>query len=64
VAFREQDRDFVRVLLAHELVKPWKLRLRIGQLPDDPSDPDRRTRLETWLDRTLAELGRAAGEPI
>jgi hypothetical protein len=64
VAFREQDRDFVRVLLAHDLVKPWKLRLRIGQLPDGPSDPDRRTRLETWLDHTLAELGRATGEPI
>jgi hypothetical protein len=64
VAFREQDRDFVRVLLAHDMVKPWKLRLRIDQLPDDPSDADRRSRLKTWLDRTLNELGRATGEPL
>jgi hypothetical protein len=63
VAFRGQDRDFVRVLLEHELVNPRKLLLRIGQLPEDSSDPDRRTRLETWLDRTLNELGRATRKP-
>ena len=59
VAFRDKDRDFVRVLLMHELVKPWKLRQRIGGLPDHQSDPDRRERLLRWLDKTLKELGAA-----
>ena len=59
VAYRDKDRDFVRELLAHTLVKPWKLRLRIGQLPTDPVDPSRSERLTLWLDRTLAELGAA-----
>ena len=56
VAYREKDRDFVRALLEHELVKPWKLRLRIGQLPADPADPQRHDRLRQWLDRTVKEL--------
>jgi hypothetical protein len=57
VAYRDKDRDFVRVLLEHELVKPWKLRLRIGQLPADPADPQRHERLQQWLGRTLNEIG-------
>jgi hypothetical protein len=61
VAYREKDRDFVRVLLEHGLVKPWKLQLRITQLPDEPRDPGRQERLAQWLERTLKELG-AAGE--
>lgn len=56
VAYRDKDRDFVRALLAHELVKPSKLRLRIGQLPADPTDPQRHDRLRRWLDRTVKEL--------
>ena len=59
VAYRDKDRDFVRVLLVHQLVKPWKLRQRIGGLPDELSDPDRRERLLRWLGRTLKELGTA-----
>ena len=58
-AFRERDRDFVRVLLLHDLVRPITLQLRLRQLPDDPADPARQERLLTWLDRTLKELGRA-----
>lgn len=58
-AFREKDRDFVRVLLLHDLVRPITLQLRLRQLPDDPADPARQERLLTWLDRTLKELGRA-----
>lgn len=60
MVFRDKDRDFVRVLLDRELVNARKLLLRIGQLPEDPADPDRRRRLETWLERTLDEFGRAA----
>ena len=56
VAYREKDRDFVRVLLQHGLAKPWKLRQRLTQLPDEPADPDRRERLASWLERTLKEL--------
>ena len=62
VAYRDKDRDFVRVLLQHELVKPWKLRQRIGRLPTAPTDVDRRKRLLGWLDRTLKELGAAGSE--
>jgi hypothetical protein len=60
VAYRDKDREFVRVLLERELLKPWKLRQRIGQLPEDQADPDRRTRLEQWLKHTLEELGAAS----
>lgn len=59
VAYRDKDRDFVRVLLEQELVRPWKLRQRISALPEDPGDPQRRERLHSWLDRTLTELGMA-----
>jgi hypothetical protein len=60
VAYRDKDREFVRVLLERKLLKPWKLRQRIGQLPEDQADPDRRTRLEQWLKHTLEELGAAS----
>jgi len=59
VAYRDKDREFVRVLLEHGLVKPRKLRLRLTQLPDDATDPGRQERLAQWLDRTLKELGAA-----
>lgn len=61
-AFREKDRDFVRVLLMHDLVRAITLQLRLRQLPHAPGDPDREGRLLAWLDRTLKELGRA-GRP-
>lgn len=56
VAFREKDRDFVRVLLAEKLVKPAKLRTRMRQLPQAPDDVDRGMRLIRWVDRTAREL--------
>lgn len=56
VAYRDKDRDFVRVLLRHGLLKPWKLHLRIGQLPDSANDPKREQRLLDWLSRTIKEL--------
>ncbi|MDQ3673739.1 MAG: hypothetical protein M3365_05130 [Gemmatimonadota bacterium] len=53
VAFRDKDRDFVRVLLAERLVNPRRLLQRLGQLPrDEPF----RERLVQWLKRTLKEL--------
>ncbi|NUO63693.1 MAG: hypothetical protein HOQ11_02315 [Gemmatimonadaceae bacterium] len=56
VAYREKDREFVRTLLQHQLVKAPKLRRRIGELPNDQADPQRRERLTTWLQQTLREL--------
>lgn len=53
VAFREKDRDFVRTLLSERLIRPNKLKLRIGQLPEIPGGTDRMLR---WIDRTVAEL--------
>ena len=52
-AFREKDRDFVRVLLAEELITPRKLvqRLRRLSLP-----PDRIQSLIRWVDATNREL--------
>ena len=61
-AFRDKDREFVRVLIMHELVRPITLRLRLSQLPHAASDPGREERLLSWLDRTLREFGRA-GRP-
>lgn len=54
VAFRDKDRDFVRVLLAERLVKPRKLLLRVGQLPRDEAF---RERLIHWVKRTVSDLG-------
>ena len=53
VAFREKDRDFVRVLLAEQLIKPRKLVLRIRQLPRDEAFQER---LVQWLTRTVREI--------
>lgn len=65
VAYRDKDRDFVRVLLAEGLIKAWKLRLRIGLLPSKPDDPDLHQRLLTWLEVTWRELSVGdAGEPV
>jgi hypothetical protein len=61
VAYREKDRDFVRVLLAEGLVKAAKLRLRITQLPPKEDDPDLQKRLLTWLDVTVRELSGGVG---
>ncbi len=57
VAFRETDRDFVRVLLAEGLVKRWKLLTRIRQLPSASDDSERSSRLTRWVDATARESG-------
>lgn len=61
VAHRDKDRDFVRTLIAEELVSPWKLRLRIDQLPRGDRVPDElREAIYRWLDGALEDLGRAS----
>lgn len=59
VAFRPKDLDFVRVLLADELVSPRKLLLRIGQLTDDARAPkSHRQRMREWVKGIVKDLGR------
>jgi len=53
VAFRDKDRDFVRVLLAEQLIEAPKLLRRLGQLPRDEAFRDR---LIQWVKRTVTEL--------
>lgn len=53
VAFRDKDRDFVRVLLAERLIEPPTLLRRLAQLPRDKAFRDR---LIQWVKRTVTEL--------
>ena len=53
-AFRDRDRDFVRVLLAEGMVKPRVLAERVRRLP---VPQDERERLVTWIRRTAGEIG-------
>lgn len=53
-AFREKDRDFVRVLLVEELIHPGVLleRVSLAEL-----SPELRHRIERWISGIAAELG-------
>jgi len=53
VAFRDKDRDFVRVLLVKGLVKPRTLRARIATLGIPPEE---RERLSEWVRLTSPGL--------
>ena len=52
-AYREKDRDYVRILLREGLVQGETLRERVGALS---VDEEHRARLLQWLDVTLEEL--------
>jgi hypothetical protein len=52
-AFRDKDRDFVRVLLAEGLLAPATLQERVAMLPIDEA---RRTQLVAWVRHTAATL--------
>ena len=59
VAFRPKDRDFVRVLIVHGLIKPRTLLLRIGQITKGPRIPDElRARMVEWVRGVVRDLGR------
>lgn len=61
VAFREKDREFVRTLIAEELVAPRKLLLRIKQLPASDRVPDAlRATIVAWVKGIVRDLGRAS----
>ncbi len=53
VAFRDKDREFVRVLIAAGMVSPKELATRIELLPAGDKG-----RLLTWVRITAAELGK------
>ena len=54
VAFRDKDREFVRVLIAERMISPEKLTARIRMLPAGDSE-----RPLAWVKITAAELGQA-----
>jgi hypothetical protein len=56
-AFREKDRNFVRVLLADGMVSPRKLIARIRLLPIPAKE---HTRLVQWVDGTTRDLRTSA----
>ena len=61
VPFREKDREFVRTLIAEELVTPRKLLLRIKQLPGSDRLPDElRATMAAWVKGIVRDLGRAS----
>jgi hypothetical protein len=61
VAWRDKDRDFVRILLAEELVQARKLMLRIGQLPmHERASDDHRETMRHWVKGIVRDLGRAS----
>ena len=55
-AFRDKDRDFVRVLLSEKLVKPRTLVARIRTLKMTDEERERRVK---WVDLTVRELSRS-----
>lgn len=58
VAFRDKDRDFVRVLLRDHLIQPKKLRLRLSQLPEHPQlTPQLRKAIDQWIRGVLEDVG-------
>ncbi len=57
VAFRDKDKDFVRVLLFERLIRPWKLDLRLRQLPDNAQvTPKLLTAIREWLNGVLKDI--------
>ena len=56
VAFRDKDRDFVRVLITERLVKPRKLLLRLTQLQDRARvTPALRKTMKQWIKGVVAD---------
>lgn len=61
VAWRQKDKDFVRILIVEDLIEPRKLLLRISRLSDDERvPPDHRKKLIEWVKGTVKDAGRAA----
>jgi hypothetical protein len=58
VAFRDKDREFVRVLLLEKLIIPGRLLLRITQLPEHSRvTPKLLEVIEEWIRGVLKDIG-------
>ncbi len=58
MAFRDKDRDFVRVLLRENLIKPKKLFLRLTQLAKHSRvTPKLLEATEGWIRGVLKDIG-------
>jgi hypothetical protein len=56
IAFRDKDKDFVRVLILEKLIDPGTLRARLGQLPDHPQVTAQLLEsIEAWLTGVLRD---------
>jgi hypothetical protein len=61
VAFRDKDRDFVRILLLEQLITPRRLRLRLHRLPKHPrATPKLVKAIEAWISGVLKDIGSRA----
>lgn len=59
VAFRDKDRDFVRVLILEQLIDPGTLRLRLSQLPDHPQVTEQLLEvIQAWINGVLRDTER------
>ena len=59
VAFRNKDKEFARVLLAENLVKPTTLRRRLSALPDHPQvTAQLRKAIDGWIGGVLNDMTR------
>lgn len=57
VAFRQKDLDFVRVLIAEDMVNGRKLLLRIRQLPKNDRVPEElKSRMRMWINGIYRDL--------
>lgn len=58
VAFREKDKDFVRILLVEKLISPNKLYQRLRQLSNDPRvKPELLDIVKEWIGGLLRDIG-------
>ena len=58
VAFRDKDRDFVRILLRERLIHPSKLLLRLTRLPKNSRvTPTLLEVIDDWIRGTLKDIG-------
>jgi hypothetical protein len=64
VAFREKDKEFVRVLIVEGLIKPATLRRRLSKLPDRLQVTEQlRHEMDRWIRGVLGDITRRRVPP-
>ena len=59
VAFRDKDREFIRVLVVEKLIKPATLLRRLGEFPDRPQVTEQlRQAIDGWIRGLLSDITR------